>query len=286
MKDKYFHEVIKHARISACVSKDLTSIKASQNSAEELARRAQKLEARLNAWYEQIDPGLKPQSLHLNKARSSGICGNHGIYLQFSYYGTLIAIHSIFAYPWNRMGGDDSNVSPEQKERSMNTMVDASRRIVLATKSISSQVPSPAWYDIHPPPLGFRTVTYSISHYNRLIFFYPLMALLNIFVHVLRYPLQASSADDIALMDIVAGHFGYWEYVSSSRLSFPYVAEIAALARATVQRAKAAKTQDSGPLSHVDNAGPHAATVGFNNIQELGEVRVAVQSSLGPSFAS
>jgi len=39
-------------------------------------------------------------------------------------------------------------------------------------------------------------------------------------------------------MDIVAGHFGYLEYYSSSKLSFPFIGEITSMARAAVKGAK------------------------------------------------
>lgn len=78
----------------------------------------------------------------------------------------------------------------------------------------------------------------SVLTIDRLVFFYPLLGLINIFIYVLKDLGATSIPSDLALMDIVAGHFGYLEYYSSSRLSFPFVGELTSIARAAVKKSK------------------------------------------------
>ena len=66
----------------------------------------------------------------------------------------------------------------------------------------------------------------------------PMIGLVNLLVHVLQFPSLPSAQSDVALMDVVVGHFGHLEYVTSSELAFPFAREVASLARMTVQKAK------------------------------------------------
>jgi hypothetical protein len=69
-------------------------------------------------------------------------------------------------------------------------------------------------------------------------FYYPFTGLINLFVHILKYPGLPSAPSDVALMDIVAGHFGRVEYLTSSQLAFPFIREITALANQMVKKAR------------------------------------------------
>lgn len=61
-----------------------------------------------------------------------------------------------------------------------------------------------------------------------------MFGLVNLFISVLKNPTSPSAQLDLALMEIVAGHFAHVEYVTSSELSFPFTREVSALARQTV----------------------------------------------------
>ena len=69
-------------------------------------------------------------------------------------------------------------------------------------------------------------------------FYYPFTGLINLFVHILKYPGLPSAPSDVALMDIVAGHFGRVEYLTSSQLAFPFIREITTLANQMVKKAR------------------------------------------------
>jgi|SRR5277367_5409290 len=61
-----------------------------------------------------------------------------------------------------------------------------------------------------------------------------MFGLVNLFISVLKNPTFPSAQSDLALMEMVAGHFAHMEYVTSSELSFPFTREVSALVRQTV----------------------------------------------------
>lgn len=75
----------------------------------------------------------------------------------------------------------------------------------------------------------------------RSTFYYPMAGLINLFIHILRFPAVATARSDIALLDVIAGHFAHMEFVTGSELSFPFARNIAALARRTVDKASQAE---------------------------------------------
>ena len=96
-------------------------------------------------------------------------------------------------------------------------------------------------------------MTSSLTWYlqNRLTFYYPLAGLVNLVIYVLKTPHSTSVAADVSLMDIVVGHFGYLEYVSSSVLVFPFPREITSYTRRVVEKAKKASSQGEGVSTQV-----------------------------------
>jgi hypothetical protein len=63
---------------------------------------------------------------------------------------------------------------------------------------------------------------------------YPMHAFINLFVHVIRFPRIDTVWSDLALLDVAAGYFGQMDFVTGSKLSFPFARDIAALARDAV----------------------------------------------------
>lgn len=86
----------------------------------------------------------------------------------------------------------------------------------------------------------------------RLAFFFPLTALVNLFIHVLQHPEESSVDSDIVLMRIAAGHFSYLEY-TIPELSFPLTRDLANLAQVAVYRAreKGLDPFDMVPVPHL-----------------------------------
>ena len=65
-----------------------------------------------------------------------------------------------------------------------------------------------------------------------------MVGLINLFIYILKFPALPSAQSDVALLDVITGHFGHMEFVTSSELRFSFAREAAALAHATVRKAK------------------------------------------------
>ncbi|PNH56133.1 hypothetical protein VD0002_g9835 [Verticillium dahliae] len=61
--------------------------------------------------------------------------------------------------------------------------------------------------------------------------YFPLVGLINLFLHVVQNPLSSATKSDIALMDVVVGHFSYLDFASGSELGTQFPREVVAYAR-------------------------------------------------------
>ncbi|KAH8886612.1 hypothetical protein GQ53DRAFT_875270, partial [Thozetella sp. PMI_491] len=234
-------QTIAHARIASTIAKDLTSAQSLRSTTpEDMMRRVQALDGRLREWRESLNPAYRvgPPFKSMAAALPPGTHHFHALFMHFSYNASLIATHTVFCYPWNRHDIQSSE-NPEihgQILASTETVAEASRQIILGVQRLEITAALP----------------------SRLTFYYPLVGLVNLFIYVLKNPLAASAMSDLSLMDIVVGHFGYLEFVSSSELVFSFPREVTSYARGLVQRAKEApRTSPSsgGGLLAIPGAG-------------------------------
>lgn len=100
-----------------------------------------------------------------------------------------------------------------------------------------------------------------------------MVGLINLFIYILKFPALPSAQSDVALLDVITGHFGHMEFVSLLDLRFPFAREAAALAHATVRRAKD-KTFESPALPSFTDGGPAAM-----DLDTFKEVSFSLQSS-------
>jgi hypothetical protein len=63
-------------------------------------------------------------------------------------------------------------------------------------------------------------------------------ALTTVFIHVVSNPLSDSASNDIALMEVVIGHLGRLEFITSGGSAFNKFGELVRLARGVVQSAR------------------------------------------------
>jgi hypothetical protein len=77
-----------------------------------------------------------------------------------------------------------------------------------------------------------------VNELSRLAFYYPFVGLINLFIYILKYPTLPSALSDVALMDVITGHFGRVEFITSAELAFPFIREITSLANKMVKKAK------------------------------------------------
>ena len=85
-----------------------------------------------------IDPNTLPQNVHLY----------YIMYIRYAYFGSVMAIHSIFTYPWNNavFGADQTTALRSQISLSSNIVAEAARNIIIATKYVDIDASSPIWY--------------------------------------------------------------------------------------------------------------------------------------------
>ena len=69
---------------------------------------------------------------------------------------------------------------------------------------------------------------------NRLVLYYPLVSMINIFIHILENSRDSHIKADVVLMEVGLSHFGRTESVAPD-LSLPFAREILRLARLTVE---------------------------------------------------
>jgi hypothetical protein len=99
--------------------------------------------------YENLSPDLKVRFPVNTKKIPRGLYAEHLMYLHLSYYGNMAAIHSVLGYPWNlndvQLSDQDDTVVKSQMEASSDALAEASRNIILITRSISLDAVAPVW---------------------------------------------------------------------------------------------------------------------------------------------
>jgi hypothetical protein len=147
-----FTYIIRHARISSQISKRLMSVKAFQQSPSDLLATAAELDHQLREWSESLPEHMRPSA----RLRSFQVPQPHDaqsqsfpiVLLHYAYYGSLMAIHTIFAYPWvssTIFGNDRSAVTQDQIIFSSDTIADAARNIVIIARSLEITGASIQW---------------------------------------------------------------------------------------------------------------------------------------------
>ena len=206
--------LIKHAQISAQISSRIMSVKAFKQSPVEAVKTVHEIHGQLYDLLNSLPPHLQVHSSSKREfpMTSEDICV---MYLHCAIYGSLMATHMIFFYPWIsiRFGKDSDPRYQNQVTASAETIAHAARQVILVLRSVNADVAIPAW----------------------LTFYYPMYAHINLFVHTLRYPHKPAAWSDLALLDICAGHFGHMEHITSSTISFHFPRDSAALAAKSVR---------------------------------------------------
>lgn len=149
----------------------------------------------------------------------------HILYLHFSIYGCLMAVHSPFFYPWlvAKFPAQGTNAELDaQLAFSSDTVADAARKMILATRLVTTNVATPSWLALS----------------------YPLYAHINLFIYILKYPTLSTTSADLGLLDVCIGHFGYIDFLTNSQISISLPRETASLASKVI---KAARAREFGP---------------------------------------
>ncbi|KAH8812891.1 fungal-specific transcription factor domain-containing protein [Xylogone sp. PMI_703] len=263
----------KHALISSQIGKRCSTVAAYRQTPEQVVQTACELDKQLREWQNLHPPAIRPGSIFRSPKLPSGFEMIHVLYLHFSYYGSLIGIHSIFTYPWSGMlGRDKSPAIRDQINTSIEIVAEASRSIILMTKFINDIYAwTPTW----------------------MAFYYPVLGLINLFVHVLKHPTASTAQSDVALMDVMAGHFARMEFASSGHISISIARELSNLARLAIKRASqnllSTNERESAPilidpnLMQYNQMPPEAVEYNLENI-DMSDFDLENWSALLPSF--
>lgn len=81
----------------------------------------------------------------------------------------------------------------------------------------------------------FDPTSDSITH--RLVWYYPLIGMMNMFISILKSPAAESITKNIGLIDMAAGYFAYLDHATNDILSFALVQNLAQWARQAVSQA-------------------------------------------------
>ncbi len=110
----------------------------------------------------------------------------------------------------------------------------------------------------------------------RLVFYFPMVGLINLFLYILKYPSLTTALADVSMLDIAVGHFGHLEVITASQLSYPFARELARIAYQTVKRCNGAIFGRTRPATPVTGTGlqPAADT---SNINFSDDVSLAVR---------
>ena len=101
----------------------------------------------IQQWRESLPPFLDPFAPIKMYELPQNVHPYHVMYMRYAYFGSVMAIHSIFTYPWNRavFGTDQTPGLRNQASLSTNIVVEAARNIILATKYVDIDASSPTW---------------------------------------------------------------------------------------------------------------------------------------------
>jgi hypothetical protein len=69
----------------------------------------------------------------------------------------------------------------------------------------------------------------------RIVFYFPMLAVINLFIYILKIPTLETVGSDLALLDLAAGHFAKVHFLTSSQVSFTFAREVVSLANRTVR---------------------------------------------------
>lgn len=180
------------------LSRELLSFEALSMSTRELMNSVNQYHDQLNQLLEDVPTALRIGSLARPPYSRRRLI--HHLHLHFSIYGSLMAIHAHFFYPWmiSRHNTDIQDEALEaQTITSRSTVADAARKIILALRLVNSNLTTPSW----------------------LAFYYPIYAAINLFIYLVQNPSLPSAMSDLRLLDVCAGHFGFIEFLTSSRVS-------------------------------------------------------------------
>ncbi|OJJ68239.1 hypothetical protein ASPBRDRAFT_321459 [Aspergillus brasiliensis CBS 101740] len=211
-----FKYMVKHAQISSRITKRLATGSVFRQTPTQILEAVHELDLELQEWRDSLPSYFHPDKPISHDELPRSVHPYHALYLRYAYFGSVMAIHSIFTLPWNNSLFDESLPAlQEQISLSSYIVVNAARSIILTIPCAQIDASTPTW----------------------LVLYFPLLSIINLFIYILKYPSLPTTQSDIALIEVAAGHFSRLEYASGD-LARPFVREITRLARAVATAAE------------------------------------------------
>ncbi|KAE8359557.1 fungal-specific transcription factor domain-containing protein [Aspergillus caelatus] len=208
---------IEHAKICAKISKQLLSARAFNQSPKSLFDTMETLEDKLRMWRNSL-----PDHLTLAKQndyqplRNSYQCKANILRLHYLYWGSVISLNANFHYPWI------SSLLARQEPFFEDRMLKSSTRAAEASRQI-------LW--------TLKDTELDTSSSSPIVFYFPMLAVINLFIYILKIPTLETVESDLALLDLASGHFAKVHFLTSSQVSFTFAREIVGLANKAVRMA-------------------------------------------------
>ncbi|KIW38530.1 uncharacterized protein PV06_09486 [Exophiala oligosperma] len=245
----------KHYQITSQVQARLSSAEVASKGLKELLPVVRDLDKQLREWHDSLPTCFVAQPPYSSVSLPPGVHRYHLGFVTCLYNNTLISIHTVSCYPWHPPGCRNAHDSDILYQRQVSTdiLASASREIIVATQSLNLTA-----------ACGICVTLY-----------FPLVGLINLFLHVIQHPNLPTTNSDISLMDTIVGHFGYLEYASGSELGANVPRKIVSYAREIVKRGGRTSTsygsqEVSTNLNRVNNCDTFEASLDYSLPEFLG----------------
>ncbi|CAG9946960.1 unnamed protein product [Clonostachys rosea f. rosea IK726] len=203
------------SRICGTISRRLYSATALYSSSTQLLSIQNHLLENLESWRQMIPTEIQPGKPVRRNLNTLGLSRMQLVVLHSSYYYVLCAICRRFTPLFTDHEENAQRIIPPETHT---IYIEAARSMVLLTKHLDVESFTPGW----------------------LAFYYPLTALIAIFVNVVSNPCSQSTHNDIALMEVIVGFFGRLEYITSGEAAFTKMTEFVRQARIVADNAASA----------------------------------------------
>ncbi|KAH0842464.1 putative fungal specific transcription protein [Fonsecaea pedrosoi] len=209
---------VRHAQISYAIERECYGTKFGLRSIEEICKTIERLDAELRSWYADLGQEYLLYTPKRPKVLHPRISHIHFLFLQHCFHGSMCVLHSAITQPWrsNQLQQSQRPEHVKQIQESCKTIAESSRVIVLNSQKFPIDATTPSW----------------------LVFYFPILATMNLFLNTVRSPNNPSAQSDITLIDIVAGTFARLDYASSGHLSISFPREVADYARTLVSKSR------------------------------------------------
>ncbi|KAM5358167.1 hypothetical protein ACJZ2D_015530 [Fusarium nematophilum] len=149
--------MVKHAQILSSVIRSLNAIRSSRSMSDETFALVQRSDRRLHEWRNSL-PRFIQFGMLPGAGLPKGVTSEHCLLLEYSYYTTLIQIHSIVMAPWSKVYQEKPTANPSHQAqifKSASIVAEASRKIISQLRYISGGIGVPN--DCADPPVHFHT---------------------------------------------------------------------------------------------------------------------------------